>query len=52
MFRTREHVEKLYSHIRRVFETASGNFTGATLQEYSTWFRAQTVTLSRAQAAG
>lgn len=40
-FRTREHIERLYSHVRRVFEMASANFTGATLQEYSEWFRAQ-----------
>jgi hypothetical protein len=51
-FRTREHIEKLYSHMRRVFAMASGNFTGATLQEYSEWFRSQTATISRAHAAG
>jgi hypothetical protein len=41
IFRTERHIEKLYSHLRRLFSMAAPHLTGATLQEYSEWYRTQ-----------
>ena len=41
IFRTATHVEKLYSDLRRLFSIAAQHFEGATLQEYSAWYRSQ-----------
>jgi hypothetical protein len=41
LFRTEEHIEKLYSDLRRLFLTASSRLSGATLQEYFEWYRSE-----------
>ncbi len=41
IFRTGRQIEKLYSDLRCLFSTAAPHLTGATLQEYSEWYRSQ-----------
>lgn len=41
IFRTGRQIEKLYSDLRRLFSMAALHLTGATLQEYSEWYRSQ-----------
>jgi len=40
-FKTKEDIEKLYSDLKQLFSVASQRFTGATLKEFSEWYRKQ-----------
>ncbi len=39
LFPTKERIEKLYSDLRCLFKTVAASFTGATMKEYSEWYR-------------
>ncbi len=41
-FPTDQRIETLYSHMRRLFASASAGFRGATLREYFEWYQART----------